>query len=72
MSNTPATWAGYRAALVAYETAFAAEPGSVGLGYVFAKLDTQRGSGITQRHVDEFVFVDLDHCRDPETGEIEG
>jgi putative DNA primase/helicase len=48
------TWATFEEALAAYE---AGEPPYDGIGFVFSSADP-------------FVGVDLDYCRNPETGEI--
>jgi putative DNA primase/helicase len=49
------TWATFEEALAAYE---AGEPPYHGIGFVFCSADP-------------FVGIDLDKCRDPESGEVE-
>ncbi len=71
-TNDPATWASYEAAMEWYLRAYMRAPGSVGLGYVFAKLDRKRFPLIQPKHTDELTLIDLDHCRDPDTGAIDG
>jgi putative DNA primase/helicase len=54
-STDPTTWRTFSEALTAYE---AGEPPYDGIGFVFSSEDP-------------FAGVDLDDCRDPETGELE-
>ena len=55
-STNPVTWGTFQQAIDYYDKH--KQNGCGGIGFVFTEAD-------------EFAGVDLDHCRDPETGEIE-
>jgi putative DNA primase/helicase len=54
-ANDPNTWGGYSQALTYYENHKG--NGIAGIGYEFS-------------YYDPYCGIDLDHCRDPETGQI--
>jgi len=70
-SNTPSTWCSWPVAVKAYTQIAERAPGTVGMGYVFAKSGHPRYPAIKPNDEDDLVFIDLDHCRDPQTGERE-
>ncbi len=65
-TTNPTTWCTFEKALTALERS---KGRYTGVGFVFAKEDPEKNIG--PKHANPFAGIDLDHCRNPDTGEIE-